>query len=271
MQYEIRERDLSGVLDEGIKVTKDNFKLLFTINLVLTIPCLIAIQFLDHYFTPVLPPNPTPQDVMVWQQAVFANMKYTLPPTFIYLVLILPIANAAIVRAIADCYLGQPATVGKSYGHAFSRFFPLLWTSFLMGTAIMGGFILCIIPGILASLWFGLATQIVVLEGISGFAALKRSKELMKDNLGNFFILGLVVGAISVGIQLCAKLIPQAYVQGVLVGVLSGVASIVGSAMVVVFYFSCRCKHEQFDLQLLAAGVGAEPPSELTVVPDDEL
>ena len=40
----------------------------------------------------------------------------------------------------------------------------------------MGGMILCIVPGILAAFWFALATQVVVIEGVAGFAAMKRSK-----------------------------------------------------------------------------------------------
>ena len=40
---------------------------------------------------------------------------------------------------------------------------------------------------------------------------------------------------------------------------------IFASAAFVVFYFSCRCKHEQFDLALLAESVGAEKPGDFTV------
>ena len=45
--------------------------------------------------------------------------------------------------------------------------------------------------------------------------------------------------------------------------VVAGVLTIFASAAFVVFYFSCRCKHEQFDLALLAQSVGAETPADL--------
>ena len=38
--------------------------------------------------------------------------------------------------------------------------------------------------------------------------------------------------------------------------------TIFASAAFVAFYFSCRCKHEQFDLALLAQSVGAETPAD---------
>ena len=46
--------------------------------------------------------------------------------------------------------------------------------------------------------------------------------------------------------------------------IVAGVLMIFASAAFVVFYFSCRCKHEQFDLALLAQSVGAETPGDFT-------
>jgi hypothetical protein len=46
--------------------------------------------------------------------------------------------------------------------------------------------------------------------------------------------------------------------------IIGGVLAIFASAVFVVFYFSCRCKHEQFDLALLAQSVGVEKPGDFS-------
>ena len=79
-----------------------------------------------------------------------------------------PITNAAVVYAISNAYLEKPISVGGSVKRAFQRILPLIWTWFLVGLAIMGGMILCFVPGILAAFWFALATQVVVIEGVAG-------------------------------------------------------------------------------------------------------
>jgi hypothetical protein len=103
-----------------------------------------------------------------------------------------------------------------------------------------------------------------VIEGTGGVEAMKRSKALMQGNIGTIFVLGLLLGAINVGLSLAAELIPQPYVKVILAVLIQAVTTIFGSAALVVFYFSCRCKHENFDLTLLAQAVGEEPPPPAT-------
>ena len=88
---------------------------------------------------------------------------------------------------------------------------PLYWTWLLLTIAVSVGFVLCFVPGIIAMFWFSLATQIVVVERMNGIADLKRSRELMRGNIGTVFVLGLVLGMISVSAQGGALMIPQAH------------------------------------------------------------
>lgn len=268
MRYEIRPLNLGGILDEGIKLAKNHFGLLFAIVLCLHVPYAAIQGFANESLAPKLPPNPTIQDQLAANQAIMANFQKMLPLLAIGLFVILPLTNAAIVRAIADCYLEQPASVGRSYGFAFRNIPKLLWTWVLVGLAVAGGFAMCIIPGIIALFWLSLATQVVVIEGISGFGALKRSRFLMRGNVGTFFVLGILLNVIVGGIGFGAALIPQPHVKAIVAALLNGIATIVMSAIIVVFYFSCRCKNEQFDLTLLAADVGADAPSDLSAAPD---
>jgi hypothetical protein len=72
----------------------------------------------------------------------------------------------------------------------------LIWTSILAALAIIGGLFLLVIPGIIFAAWFSLAAFVVVDENLSGVAALRRSKQLVKnrfwDTLGALSLLQAV-------------------------------------------------------------------------------
>jgi hypothetical protein len=260
MRYTIRELKLGEILDQAVNLTKDHFGVLLGITAVLLIPFDVIGGLIQVAMIPKLPPTPTPEQQMAASLAIF---QVTIPITLLLAYVITPITNATLVFAIANAYLEKPISVGESYKRAFQRFLPLIGTWLLVSLAIMGGFLLCGVPGILATFWFSLATQVVIIEGVGGFAAMKRSKQLMAGSIGTLFVLGLLVGVIN-GIAIVATIfIPQPHVQAVVSGILAGVSTIFASAVGVVFYFSCRCKHEQFDLTLLAESVGAEPPADL--------
>lgn len=256
MKYEIRELSISGILDQSIKLIQDNFKLLFGIVMVLLVPYCLVQGFVTLALMPAVPANLTPETVAAYQRAVLSAQFVLIPMLLVLAYIIIPITNSALIHAIARVYLQQPTSVGQSLQLAAKRLLPMLGTWFLLVMAIMGGLILCIVPGILAALWFALATQVVILEGLSGFAALKRSKQLMTGNIGKLFVLGLVVGLINAAVVAAAAFIPQPQVQTVLGAIVQGVTTLFGSATGVLFYFSTRCKLENFDLTLLAESVG---------------
>jgi hypothetical protein len=261
MRYTIRELKLGEILDQAVNLTKDHFGVLIGITGILLIPYNVIGGLIQVAMMPTPPPNPTPEQSMA---VSFAAMRISLPITLLAVYVIAPITNAALVYAISGAYLEQPIGVGGSVKRAFQRILPLIWTWMIAGLAIMGGMILCFIPGILAAFWFALATQVVVVEGVAGMAAMKRSKQLMAGNIGTLVVLGLLLAIINAGITFGAGLIPQPHVRVVVVSVVEAVLTIFASAAFVVFYFSCRCKHEQFDLALLAKSVGAEALGDLT-------
>jgi hypothetical protein len=263
MRYAIRELKLGEILDQAVKLTKDHFGVFLGIVGVLLIPFNVISGLIQVAMMPTLPPNATQDQRLA---ASLEILKVATPLALLAMV-IAPITNAALVYGISNAYLEKPISVGESFKRAFQRLLPLIGTWFLVGLAIMGGS-LCIVPGILALFWFSLATQVVVVENVAGFAAMKRSKALMVGNIGNIFVLGLLVGLINVGLTFAANMIPQPHVQVIVTAIVEGIVAIFASAAFVVFYFSCRCKHEQFDLALLAESVGAEAPGKVVGDPD---
>lgn len=268
MRYKVCALGLGGILDQTVKLVKDHFGVLLGITGVLMIPFWAIGLSIQETMVPEVTNTMTPEERM---QANLAALRIALPLNLLGAYIIGPITNAALVYAVANAYLDRPASVGDSYKRAFARLFPLIWTWFLVVLSIMGGMLLCLVPGILAAFWFSLATQVVVLEDVSGFAALRRSKQLIEGNIGTIFVLGLLLGAINMGMAVVAAMIPQPYVQAVVQAIVVGIGTIISSVAFVVFYFSCRCKHEQFDLVLLAHSVGVEKPVDLDGDPAREL
>lgn len=76
-----------------------------------------------------------------------------------------------------------------------------VWISFLVGLAVLAGFILLIIPGIIFAIWFVFSRYIFIVEGKKGRQAMAESKRLAKGYwwaiFGRFFVIGIFAGVIS--------------------------------------------------------------------------
>ncbi|GAG92908.1 unnamed protein product, partial [marine sediment metagenome] len=126
--------------------------------------------------------------------------------------------RAAVIHAVANEYLERPTTVVASMRTALRVFVPLVWTSFLMYIIIYLGLLAFIIPGIYFSFRYTLCSNIVVIERISGVAALRRSRDLMLSNrtrhYNTAFLLFLLLVVIQFGItRSVANLIPEGYLS----------------------------------------------------------
>jgi hypothetical protein len=100
---------------------------------------------------------------------------------------------------------------------------------------------------------------VVLLEGLSDMAALRRSSELMRGNKGRAFVMALAVGLLQAVVSgATAAALPSLPLLGAAVGtVVSTVSMAYLIAVTVVFYFDLRCRRDTFDLEELAR---ASPP-----------
>jgi hypothetical protein len=130
------------------------------------------------------------------------------------------------------------------------------------GFLAVAAIVLCAIPCAVASIYFalryGLAQFTVVIEERAGWEALQRSSALMKGNMGALFVLGFLLAIIGGAAGMAAALIPFQPLQIVVSALVQGALVVFGAAAGVVFYFSCRCKLENFDLTVLASAVAQD-------------
>ena len=258
MQYEIEELGVGGILDRAVTLVKNHFGLLFGITLVLLVPYTLLQNFLILGAMPAMPANPTAEDAAAFGAAVESRTLSVMVLSLLAAFVVVPITNAAVIQAVAKKYLNETISVGDAIKGSFGIVVPLLVTWLLQGLAIMGGFILLIIPGFLCAFWFCLSSHVVVIERVSGVAALKRSKGLMKGSFGTVFVLMFLIGIIQYAITLCVLFIPQPQLRIIGQAVLQAIATIFAASAMVVLYFSCRCKTDNFDLTRLAEAVNQE-------------
>lgn len=175
---------------------------------------------------------------------------------------VVPFLTAAFSRASADAYLGGEPSVGETYRFAISRVRSILWVSFLIGLAVLGGVILLIIPAIIFGIRFTFSAIVVVVEGRRGTQAMRRSWRLSKGSfwkiVGTLLLAGILRGVVR-GILGFPFTIAAAQVGSggwILSAVGSSLAEIVTQPFYaiigVLLYFDLRIRKEGFDLALMA-------------------
>jgi hypothetical protein len=117
---------------------------------------------------------------------------------------------------------------------------------------VQTGFVLCLVPGIIFAVWFCFVEQVVVIEGIRGASALTRSKQIVRNHFLAAFIVGLISVVIAGGVGQLGQLIPQLHLQMIFGTLVQAAVKIFTASVLTVFYFSCRCANENFDLHYLA-------------------
>ncbi len=255
MPIAIRHLGIGEILDQAVKLIKADFGVLFATTAVMLIPYDIASRFIVRDFIVAPPPNPTFGEMLA---VLKGDFQILLARFGVIGCLILPLTNAALVHCISNRYLGQPCGLRQTLRYLFQRFFGLFGTWLLFLLVVTCGLVLCIVPGFLIVFRYGLSTQVVAVEGISGFAALQRSRNLIGGNVASLVILSAVLIFIGSSIHWSIDYIPNESLHTVGSALAGSIMTVLWSAVIVVFYFSCRCKMEQFDLELLARSVGDE-------------
>lgn len=183
------------------------------------------------------------------------------------------LATGAVFKLQLDAYLGRPHDLEESFEFAAPRVFSLLWLGIILTVLAVIGFILFVIPGI----WFVVAASVAVpalmLEGVTGFSALRRSMSLTAGRWWATFgrlLVALVLYAIAdVIIGLIANGLDSAFnvsnvtlyliINGVISAIIVILLSPFAAAVFNVIYIDLRVRKEGLTRQQLGAGFG--PPS----------
>lgn len=269
MRYEIGAMSVGDILDRGLKVLQARICLFYLINLIVLIPTLgfqLAVPAM-------LSGQASEARAIGFLLAAGALLAMT--------VVLSPFGQAAVLYVIAQEFVDRRASLGGSLGCALRRFPSLFVVSIVFALLAAVGFCCCfIIPGFLVLVWFGLASQAVVVENLGPFEAFGRSQSLTAGSrwrllglyliliaiyLAAFFgqqVLDLLLPSMEVipvedgAVQIAVKSYPYHVVKVALGFLVSVLVQTFWNICTTLFYFDLRIRKEGFDLELLAGHQG---------------
>lgn len=116
--------------------------------------------------------------------------------------------SGSLTIAVSKITSGKATTIKKALEDGWLIKWSFLLVTVLFGLVIGAGMVLLIIPGIIFFMWYFLCTYTLVCKNLKGWAALSRSKELVRGHWWRVAIRVLLLCAILGGISLIISFIP---------------------------------------------------------------
>jgi hypothetical protein len=133
----------------------------------------------------------------------FAARKSTAATTLVSLILALVgglLVQGALVEVVRDLHEGrEPGPIGAYYARTRDRLGTLFGVSLLYGIGVAIGFVLLVIPGLIAVARWSLIVPLVVIERLGVGEAFSRSSSLVKGQTGRVLAL-VIVSALITGL-----------------------------------------------------------------------
>ncbi len=201
---------------------------------------------------------------LIFTNILYAQESYVLIG-FVYIVAVVVVGffYAAITVIVSEICLGYKPSVARAYKRVFGMLIGKIFATNILATLITAiGYVLLVVPGIIAMIWFVFSQVVVTLEGTWGISALKRSRTLGKGNYARIFgllVLLFCVAFVFLGIPvvvinlILAFLFPSAMTLAIVVTVILQCLFIpIGLIPFVLMYYDLRVRKEAYDITSLA-------------------
>ncbi len=256
---EFRPMSIPDILDTTFRLYRERFVTFLLIALIVHVPYSLLTTFILPAEAQVAAASLVP-GVRPQPQIDFSAFLPGILATFTFAVIFMPLCHAALTHNISAAYLGKELSAGESYKRGAPRLAGLIWTLFLAWLVIYMGFCL-VVAWILFMIWFYVVTPVVVLEGVTGPAALGRSRELVRGNLGKTALLGFLAWLMAVVIILILRLViglipwPHILFRVFIQNLVGVVVLPIMTAPSILLYYDLRIRKEAFDLQMLSSAI----------------
>jgi hypothetical protein len=279
----LRPLGVGETLDRAIKLYRNNAVALWTIVAVVIVP-LEIIEVIVRRLS-------LPSDVFVLNGKLYTfttsgsnGAGGTVALLLVALLGLLGqlVSTGAAFKLVLDSYIGRTPTWQESFAFARHRLGSLLWLGILETVLIAIGFVLLFIPGIWLLVACSVAVPALMLEGVGGFKAMKRSIDLVDTRwwatFGRLLVMFLLYGVLTFVIQELIRLftdgvnVTNVTLWVVIDGILRAFVIILMTPFIVsvltTMYIDLRVRKEALDIELLASRFG--PPGS-TVPPQTGL
>jgi len=129
--------------------------------------------------------------------AILLGLAAFLLTTAVIYGLAVPLTTGALTIMVADRVTGGSISPGQAWKLMLRRFPSLLGAAVPAFLLVLVGLLFLLIPGLVLSFLFVFVTPVVLLENVGGIAALKRSANLVKANVVQVFIVGIVFSVVN--------------------------------------------------------------------------
>jgi hypothetical protein len=137
----------------------------------------------------ILSPGGRPQKIIMICVTVFAALLQAV--SYLVAAAVISGLTAVIVTQLSAAPL-RPVQLRSAFGVLKKRWRPFLATAFRVTVRILIGYILLVIPGIIASIRYALYAPVVLIEGLEKKAAMKRARELASRSWRTVIIVSIL-------------------------------------------------------------------------------
>ena len=255
---------IGGILDRAFQLYRQNFIRFLTIVAIVYVPITLISLLLVRV------------QVAAATEGGAAVLLASLP-LLILAIVGQALCAGALIKSVSGTYLGEPISVGEAYKAVLPKLLSLIGAAIVVGLLVGVGLLLLIVPGIIFLLWYILTTQVIVIEDMTAFPGMSRSKQLVAGNLGKVFALGVVVfiivwiisfafGQLGGAIAGMAEnptrdqIVRAMTIQTLISQVGSILVAPITAAVWILAYYDLRIRKEGFDLEMLARAMGVPAP-----------
>jgi hypothetical protein len=122
---------------------------------------------------------------------VFAMLSFGLVMSLLWL-----LSSCMVVIMARDALDGREPAMGDAFGTVLGRLWTVVVASSLVTLVVGFGFLLLVIPGVVAAVLLVFTLPAVLLDGLSAVAGMKRSAAIVRAHLGP--VIGFIVGSLLV-------------------------------------------------------------------------
>lgn len=280
----LRPRAVTEVLDAAFQLYRSHFTALTTLTAIAFLP-IVVVSAVFGVGAAAMAESGSGDDVSAAAAGAALLVMFLVPLLVGWFLL----AEAALHRAVADAYLGEPVSVSAALRAVKPRFWHVVGATIIKGlivvTPLFAGLILIGIAGaadlpalaaiavlaliiVMGALFLRLALipATVVLEDNRAGAAARRAWELTAGHVwrmfGAAFLAYLILAVLQLTVLGIVTLLSNFQVGQIAMNLSSIVTYPIVAAVMVLMYYDLRIRKEGFDLEVMSADLARlpEPP-----------
>ena len=206
-----RRRDVAALFADSLAVLRRHFGTFMALSAVVVVPVHVIVSGIGlEQLTGRYDSSPPLAEAMI--------------PTAVSFLVVAPLLNAICIRVLQSIAQGGSPGARRAIVEGFEAFTPIFFAVLLAAAGIALGLLLFIVPGVYVAVRWFFVPQAVVIEGVTGPAALARSMEVTQGFWWRTFLiaLGANLAAAIPGLLVSAPLAAVAESSGRAVWALAG-------------------------------------------------